>query len=215
VVLITMLIKRDEKVGFITGREHFARADADLKDGRAAGNRGRDRHVSHDILVAASGQPREKRAGGLNSVLRISGEADDCVLNIFWTQISPLRCRTGRGRPSGAWHIGRSTGFWNDFSRIHATSTVSKLRHESSRQYFRFCQRKTVAALCERRHSFKSAVIHLRAATARQVDRRYNLVAHVVFRSQFHMPSAARGSRANLNPLNGAPRPAPFVSAST
>src|SRR5207302_6953741 len=36
VVLITVLIKRDEKIGFVTSRQDFARAHADLKNGRSA-----------------------------------------------------------------------------------------------------------------------------------------------------------------------------------
>src|SRR4029077_13092219 len=83
VVLITVLIKRDQKIGFVTGREHFARAHADLKNGRSARDGGRDRHISHHVVVAAAGKPRQKRAGGLNSVLRIAGQTDDRVINIL------------------------------------------------------------------------------------------------------------------------------------
>src|SRR6202165_4588451 len=75
VVLITVLIKRDKKVGFIAGRQHFTCAHANLKDRRSTGNGGLDRHISHDVVVAASGESREKGAGGLNSVLRIAGGA--------------------------------------------------------------------------------------------------------------------------------------------
>src|SRR5207248_5633594 len=101
VVLIAVLIKRDQKIGFVTGREHFARAHADLKNGRSARDGGWNRHISHDVVVAASGQSREKRAGGLNSVLRISGKADDCVVDIFRTKIRAVRRRTTSG--SGGW----------------------------------------------------------------------------------------------------------------
>src|SRR5205814_6471539 len=101
VVLITMLIERDEKIGFVAGRKHFARAHADLKDRRSTGNRGWDRHVSHDIVVAASSQAREECAGGLNAVLRISGQTNYGVLNILRTQIGAVRSRTGRGGRSG------------------------------------------------------------------------------------------------------------------
>ncbi len=91
VVLVTVLIKRDEEIGFIARRKHFARAHADLEDRRPARNRGRDRHVSHDVLIAASGQAREESAGGLNAVLRISGEADYGVVNAFRAQIGAVR----------------------------------------------------------------------------------------------------------------------------
>src|SRR5216684_9318431 len=97
-VLITVLIKRDEKIGFVAGRKNFARTDAHLKDRRSAGDGGGNRHVSHDVLIAASGQSRQKRAGGLNSVLRIASKPNDCVLNIFWTKISALRSRSGGWR---------------------------------------------------------------------------------------------------------------------
>src|SRR5437588_1283463 len=89
-VLITVLIKRDQEIGFVTGRQDFAGTDADLKDGRAAGNGGGNRHISHDVLIAASSESGEKRARGLNSVLRIAGQADDCVLNIFRAQIGAV-----------------------------------------------------------------------------------------------------------------------------
>src|SRR5207248_1546933 len=92
-VLITVLIKRDQKIGFVTGREHFARAHTDLEDGRSARDVGWNRHISHDVVVATSGQSREKRAGGLNSVLRISGKANDRVVDIFRTKIRAVRGR--------------------------------------------------------------------------------------------------------------------------
>ncbi len=93
VVLITVLVKRDEKVGFVAGRKDFARADADLENRRAAGNGGRNRHVGHDVLVAAAGEPREKRAGGLNAVLRIARESYNGVVDVLGTQIGALRRR--------------------------------------------------------------------------------------------------------------------------
>src|SRR5207244_3325356 len=56
VVLVAVLIKRDEEIGFVAGGEDFAGAHADLEDRRAAGNGGGDRHVSHDIVIAAAGK---------------------------------------------------------------------------------------------------------------------------------------------------------------
>ena len=50
VVLVTVLIKRDEEVGFVAGGKHFAGAHADLENGGPAGDGGRDRHVGHDVL---------------------------------------------------------------------------------------------------------------------------------------------------------------------
>ena len=89
-VLVTVLIKRDQKIGFITGGQHFARTDAHLENRRTTGDRGRDGHVGHDVLLAATGEAGEERAGSLNSVLRISGEPDHGVLNTFRAQIGPL-----------------------------------------------------------------------------------------------------------------------------
>src|SRR5437762_3331591 len=122
VVLITVLIKRDQKIGFVTGREHFARTHADLKNRRSARDGGWNRHISHDVVVAASGQSREKRAGSLNSVLRIAGKANDGVLNIFRAQISAVRTRTGGSR-SG---LVRRGGFL-DCSYVG----INRIAHES------------------------------------------------------------------------------------
>jgi hypothetical protein len=49
-------------------------------------------------VVAAAGEPGEERAGGLNSVLRITGEADHGVLNAFRPQIGAIRRRRVGGR---------------------------------------------------------------------------------------------------------------------
>jgi hypothetical protein len=45
VILITVLIKCDEEVSLIAGREDFARPDADLKDRWAAGDGSRLRQA--------------------------------------------------------------------------------------------------------------------------------------------------------------------------
>src|SRR2546430_3493376 len=107
-VLIAVLIKCDEKIGFIAGRKHFTGTDPDLEDRRSTRNRGRNRHVSHDVVIAASGQTRQKCARGLNSVLRISGETNYSILDVFRTQI-------GAGRRAG-WSAVRSIGFWQNRS---------------------------------------------------------------------------------------------------
>jgi len=44
-------------------------------------------------LIAAAGEPCEKRAGGLDSVLRISGQTNDRVINIFRAKIGALGLR--------------------------------------------------------------------------------------------------------------------------
>src|SRR5207302_1599119 len=91
VVLVTVLVKRDQKIGFIACRQHFTGTDAYLENGRTTRNRRGDGHVGHDVVLAASGKAREKGAGGLNSVLRISREPDHRVLNAFRPQIGPAR----------------------------------------------------------------------------------------------------------------------------
>ena len=90
VVLVAVLIKGDEEIRFVTGGEHFARSDADLEDRRPARNGGRNRHVSHDVLVAPAGEAGEESAGALDAVLRIAGQADDGVVNTFRAKISSV-----------------------------------------------------------------------------------------------------------------------------
>ena len=95
VVLVTVLVKRDQKIGFVACRQHFTGTDAYLENGRTTRNRRGDGHVGHDVVLAAPGKAREKGAGGLNSVLRISREPDDRVLNAFGPQIRSLGVRRG------------------------------------------------------------------------------------------------------------------------
>ena len=113
VVLVAVLIKGDEEIGFVAGGEHFARADADLEDRRPARNGGGNRHVSHDVLVAAAGEAGEESAGALDAVLRIAGEADDGV-------VDALRAQVGALRRGGGW-----LGFWQDRSWIHTAIEVT------------------------------------------------------------------------------------------
>ena len=103
VVLVTVLIKRDEEVGFIARGEDFARAHADLENRGTAGDGRGDRHVGHDIVIAASGQAREESAGALDAVLRISREADNGVVDALGAKIGAirLRCRSGRWGSGG------------------------------------------------------------------------------------------------------------------
>ena len=98
VVLVTVLIKRDEEIGFVARGEDFARAHAHLENRRAAGDRGGNRHVSHDFLRAAAGEPREERAGALDAVLRIAGEPNDGVVDVFRAKIGALRAGAGGSR---------------------------------------------------------------------------------------------------------------------
>ena len=113
VVLVTVLIKRDEEIGFIARGKDFARAHADLEDRRPAGDGGGDRHVSHDVLVAASGESGEESARALDAVLRIPGEADDGVVDALGAKIGAL------GRAGGM------IGFGQSRSWIHAAIRVA------------------------------------------------------------------------------------------
>src|SRR6202035_765700 len=95
----------------------------------------RDGHVRHDIVVAAPSQPRQKCAGSLNSVLRISGETNYGVLNIFRPQIGAVRSRTGiRSRSgSGSRTGGRSAiALRHNGSFIHGIITVTELEQHST-----------------------------------------------------------------------------------
>ena len=72
-----MVIESQEHVRFVTGAEHFARANPDLKNRRPTRNRGRDRHESHYLLLAPSSQAGEKAADCLNAILGIARDPDD------------------------------------------------------------------------------------------------------------------------------------------
>ena len=75
--LIAVLVKAQENIRLITRAQDFPGADAHLKDGRPAGDRGGDRHERHDLLLAAAREPREETADGLDAVLRVTRDADD------------------------------------------------------------------------------------------------------------------------------------------
>jgi len=122
-----VLIERNEEIGFVACGEDLARAHADLENGRAAGDGGRDRHVGHDLLRTASGQPREESAGTLNAVLRIPGKADYSIVDGLRPKIGAARCWTGS---SGSAVCG--IGFGRDRRRIHLRNTVSKAQREST-----------------------------------------------------------------------------------
>ena len=78
--LVAVLVESDEEVGLVAGRQDVAVAHADLEDRRTSRDRGRDGHVRHDLLITAAGEAREESADGLDTVLGISGEADDDVV---------------------------------------------------------------------------------------------------------------------------------------
>src|SRR5207248_2049278 len=48
-----------------------------LENRGSAGDRGRNRHEGHDLLLAPPGQSRQKTADGLNPVLRIARQPND------------------------------------------------------------------------------------------------------------------------------------------
>ncbi len=59
-------------------------------------------------MIAAPGQACEKRAGSLNSILRIARETNYGVIDVFRAQIGP-------GWRAG-WSAVRSIGFWQNRS---------------------------------------------------------------------------------------------------
>ena len=77
VVLVGVLVERQQHVGLIAGTENVPRAETNLKDGWAAGDGRGDGHHRHDLLLTAAGEAGEKAADGLNAVLGIAGDADD------------------------------------------------------------------------------------------------------------------------------------------
>lgn len=79
--VVAVLIKHDQHVGAVAGGKDIARSHAHLKDRRPARDRGRDRHVGHDVLVTATGEPGEETSDGLNAILGVTREADDNVVN--------------------------------------------------------------------------------------------------------------------------------------
>ena len=82
VLLVRMLIKTNQHVGFVTRAEDFAGADAHLENRGPAGDGGRNGHERHDFLLTASRQTREETANGLNAVLRVTRDADNCLFNL-------------------------------------------------------------------------------------------------------------------------------------
>ena len=61
----------------VSGAQHFAGADAHLKNRGTARNRRRNGHERHDLLFAASGQSGKEAADRLNAVLGVSGQSND------------------------------------------------------------------------------------------------------------------------------------------
>ena len=79
--VVAVLIKRHEHVRAVAGREDVAGAHAHLENRRTARDRGRDRHVGHDVRIAAAGEAGEEAADRLDAGLGIAGESNDDVLN--------------------------------------------------------------------------------------------------------------------------------------
>ena len=107
VVFITMLVEGDEEICFITCGENFPATDVNLEDRRPAGDGGRDRHVSHHILLRPACKASEEAADGLNAVLGVARHADDGVLNIGReTSFGGFCDGGGRGCAHGDWDRG-------------------------------------------------------------------------------------------------------------
>ena len=54
VVFVGVLVKRQQHVRLVARTQHLAGADAHLENGRPAGNRRRNGHERHDLLLAAA-----------------------------------------------------------------------------------------------------------------------------------------------------------------
>src|SRR5205814_8255145 len=72
---------------------------------RSAGDRGRNRHVRHHVLIAAAGQPGQKAADRLDAVLRIARQANDDVVERLGT-VGARRGAARGVREVGAYHRG-------------------------------------------------------------------------------------------------------------
>ncbi len=81
VAFVGVLVEGDEEVGFIACTEDFAGSESHLEDGGATGDGRRDGHEGHDLLFRASGQSGQEAADGLDTVLGITGDADDRFFN--------------------------------------------------------------------------------------------------------------------------------------
>src|SRR5258708_6237380 len=80
-VFVAVLVKAEQHVRLVAGAKNFAAADADLENRRSAGNCGGNRHKGHDFLFATPGEARKETADGLNTILRITGDTDDRLVN--------------------------------------------------------------------------------------------------------------------------------------
>ena len=81
-VVVTVLVEGDQKIGVVSRGENFARAQVHLENGWPSGDSRRNRHVGHDLPGAASCQTRQETANGLDPILRISGKPDHRILNV-------------------------------------------------------------------------------------------------------------------------------------
>ena len=67
--LVAVIVEGQQHVGLVTGRKHFAGANAHLENGGSAGDRGRDGHEGHDLLLGTACEAGEEAADGLDTVL--------------------------------------------------------------------------------------------------------------------------------------------------
>src|SRR5664279_2812442 len=72
-----MLIEGQQHIGVVPRAQHFARANADLEDGWPPRNGRGNGHEGHDLLGAAASQPRQETANRLDTILRITRNAND------------------------------------------------------------------------------------------------------------------------------------------
>ena len=79
--VVAVLVKRDQHIRPVAGREDVPGAHPHLEDRGSPGDRRGDGHIRHHVLVAAASEAGEKAADRLNPILGIAGEADDDVLD--------------------------------------------------------------------------------------------------------------------------------------
>jgi|GEM_PF-6529459 len=72
-IVVGILVERHQRICLVTGMEHLTRTQMNLVNTGPSGNRGRNRHVGHDVLCGGSCELGKECADRLDSVLRISG----------------------------------------------------------------------------------------------------------------------------------------------
>src|ERR1041385_7661741 len=80
-LLVRVLIEGQQYIRLVSGASNFAGTDAHLENRRTTGNGGGNGHEGHDFLLAAPGKPGQESANGLYSVLRVTRNPDNGLVD--------------------------------------------------------------------------------------------------------------------------------------